>query len=367
MERPALSGGAVAFAAEAGAYHALIDCACGAVVYAEVAAARMPLEVLVLYVMLYNLLAFALQPCLGWFSDLRGVYRAVSAAGPWLVALAVVSGVAFPWTGAVLAGLGNACFHVGVAGALLPRSGGRALEPGIFVGPGAIGIFAGVWMGANLYDWRITMVPLLLGSGVRLWLLVPARTSGPATAERGHVAFLVAVVAALFCSAAIRGAVAGVLTGGWRSSVTAGLMLAAAACCGKCLGGWAADRYGWQRTATLALVLSAPLIFAGTRSLSAAICGMLLFQFSMSVTLAGAYAVMPRRPALAFGLPSLALGLASLPDFTPFPRAHAALVRSLLIPVILVSAAMLWWALAQLNRVRPPSGIRHRSAVYSGS
>ena len=255
---------AVGFAAEGGVMHALVDCACGAVIYREVSAARLPAEVLLSYVLVYSTLAFGLQWMLGLFSDLRGAHRALAAAGPWLTAAGVIAGSVSAWTGAALAGVGNACFHVGVAGALLPRCAGRALEPGIFVGAGALGIFAGVWMGAHVSGWQGVMVALLVAAGIRLWLLLPREEKARSPrAETEQVPWGLAIVVALFVSVVIRSVVAGVLTAGWRSSVPAGLALAVAAGCGKCLGGWLADRFGWQRTAALALVASAPLVFAG--------------------------------------------------------------------------------------------------------
>jgi len=341
-----LPSGALALAAEAGAAHALVDCACGAVIYREVTAQRLSAEVLLWYVLLYNAVAFGLQWVLGLLSDLRGAHRSLAATGPWLTAAAVPVAALFPWTGAVLAGVGNACFHVGAAGALLPRCAGRALEPGIFVGPGAVGIFMGVWMGGQGFEWRGVMAGLLIAAGIRLWFVIP-REQRPRSPEPGmaRVSLGFAIVTALFLSVVIRGLVGGLLTGAWRDSVPAGVALAVAAAGGKCLGGWVADRIGWRRAGTLALAASTPLIFSGMHYLPLAICGLLLFQSTMPVTLAGTYAVMPRWPGFAFGLPSLALLLGMLPGFTPWLRLHPTLVAALLMPVILGSAALLWLGL----------------------
>jgi MFS transporter, FSR family, fosmidomycin resistance protein len=249
--------GELAYGLEAGGMHALVDFACGAVVYREVAAARLPYEVLIGYVLFYNAMAFGLQAGMGWLADLRGHYRVVAAVGPWLVSIGVAFGISMPWVGAAMAGLGNACFHVGAAGALLPLCRGRTLAPGLFVGPGAIGIFAGVWTGANVGGWETVTLVLLMSVGIRLWFLVPSQVALPSghslKVSRGWVLL---VAGALFASVTVRGVVAGVLGGEWRSSVVAGLALAISACCGKCLGGWLADRYGWRASAVTALVMS---------------------------------------------------------------------------------------------------------------
>ncbi|MHC1769630.1 MAG: hypothetical protein AB9869_36000 [Verrucomicrobiia bacterium] len=355
-------------AVEMGGFHALVDCGCGAVIYTEVTAGRMPHEVLVTFVLTYNLLAFGLQWVLGCLSDLRGTYRAAGAWGAWLVAAAVLVRPSSPWGAAALAGVGNAAFHVGVAGALLPRASGRALEAGLFVGPGALGIFSGVWLGANVIEWDVVMFPLVVGAGVRLWFRIPAKTPVPASIEPRSFAALAVVFGALLLSTVIRSGVAGVVVGQWRSSAMAGLLLASAACGGKCLGGWVADRFGWQRTGTMALVASAPFIVAGMHSLALGVCGILLFQMTMAVTLAGMYRVVPRWPALAFGLPSLALVVGTLPDFIPAFQLEAPLILWLLAPVILVSAALLWIGLGWCKRLPEAGGGQVRDAeLLSGA
>lgn len=360
--RPEPSSKTRTLALEMGGLHALVDCGCGAVIYTEVAAGRMPHEVLMVFVLTYNLLAFGLQWVLGGLSDLRGTYRAAAAWGAWLVAAAVLVRPSSPWAAAALAGVGNAAYHVGVAGALLPRASGRALEAGLFVGPGALGIFCGVWLGAQMIEWDVVMFPLLIGTGVRLWFRIPPKTPVPASIEPRSFAALAIVFGALLLSTIIRSGVAGVVVGQWRGSVIAGLLLAAAACGGKCLGGWVADRFGWQRTGTLALVASAPFIVAGMHSLAMGVCGLLLFQMTMAVTLAGMYRAVPRWPALAFGLPSLALVVGTLPDFIPAFQLEAPLTLWLLGPVILISAALLWIGLGCSKQLPEARAVQLRDA-----
>jgi hypothetical protein len=86
---------------------------------------------------------------------------------------------------------------------------------------------------------------------------------------------------------------------------------------GKLVGGMAADRLGWLRASAGALLLSLPLIAFSGGSLVLALPGVLLFQSTMAVTLVAVYALMPRWPATAFGLPCLALIAGSFPTFFP--------------------------------------------------
>ena len=66
---------------------------------------------------------------------------------------------------------------------------------------------------------------------------------------------------------------------------------------------------------------------------------MLVFQFTMPVTLAAVYLALPRRPGLAFGLPCLALLLGALPGLTGYLDPVA--LEPLAAPLVLLSALML--------------------------
>jgi hypothetical protein len=67
---------------------------------------------------------------------------------------------------------------------------------------------------------------------------------------------------------------------------------------------------------------------------------MLVFQFTMPVTLAAVYLAFPRRPGLAFGLPCLALLLGALPGLTGLLDPVA--FKPLATPLVLLSALMLF-------------------------
>ena len=123
----ALAGrSAMGLALRLGLIHALVDATCAAILYAEVAMDRLPYETLVVLVLLYNSLAFGSQWLVGILSDLKGAYRSTAVVGTLLIAAAAVAEPLNPWTGAALAGIGNACFHVGAGAAVLRQSYGRA-------------------------------------------------------------------------------------------------------------------------------------------------------------------------------------------------------------------------------------------------
>lgn len=323
-----------------GLIHALVDATCAAILYAEVALNRLPFETLVALVLVYNSLAFGSQWLVGILADLRGAYRSTAVVGTLLIAAAAVAEPLNPWTGAVLAGIGNACFHVGAGAAVLRQSYGRAAESGIFVGPGALGLVTGLWLGLNSALWRLPLVALLVCSSLWLPRLMPSFAAPAGQRPRASASWLALLVALLLGSVAVRAAVGGLLSGSWRTPAFAGFALAAAALTGKCIGGFSSDRLGWRNSSTLALLLAAPLVAAGLQRFDTALTGMLVLQFTMPVTLAAVYLALPRRPGLAFGLPCLALLLGALPGLTGLLDPVA--FKPFAAPLVIFSALLLF-------------------------
>jgi FSR family fosmidomycin resistance protein-like MFS transporter len=336
---------AMGLAMRLGGIHALVDAACVAVLYAEVALDRLPYDTLTALVLLYNSLAFGLQWLVGILADLRGAYRSTAAIGTWLIAAAVVMQPLNPWAGAVLAGIGNACFHVGAGAVVLRQSHGRAGESGVFVAPGAIGVATGLWLGLNSVLWRLPVIALLVCSSLLLPRLIPSVTVPSVQRPRSISAWLAVPVALLLGSVAIRSAVGGLLSGSWRTSAFASFALAATAMTGKCVGGLLSDRLGWRSSSTLALLLAAPLVAVGLQRFDAALTGMVVFQSTMPVTLAAVYLAIPRRPGLAFGLPCLALLIGALPDLAGL--IDPAALKPFAAPLILLSALALFVGLGK--------------------
>jgi FSR family fosmidomycin resistance protein-like MFS transporter len=112
-----------------------------------------------------------------------------------------------------------------------------------------------------------------------------------------------------------------------------------------------------------ALVLSAPLVSALVLRPEAAIAGMLLFQMTMPVTLKAFHHLLPGRPALAFGVPCLALFLGSLPGLErirlldSWPEALA---------TVLASAALIAVGLLLLGRAGGSVGPRRTLTRAAG-
>jgi FSR family fosmidomycin resistance protein-like MFS transporter len=296
----------------------------------------------------YDLLAFALQTPLGLVTDRYRAARPALLVGLVLVLAAVAtvphSGVATM----VLAGVGNALFHLAAGALVLSGSGGRAGPAGLFVAPGAFGLAMGLKLG------RTGTGPLWpIGVAVALALVIAVLVRPERDADREpepaeiRVPAWTAVVGLLLLSVLVRSYVG--FGASYQAPKTALVLfgLPIAAVCGKALGGFVADRIGWLEASVGALLLSLPLIAFSHGSPPVVIAGVLLFQTTMPVTLTAVYRLMPTRPATAFGLPCLALVLGALPTFYPWGRRFYG--TTTFIVAIAVSAAALYVALRAMG------------------
>jgi MFS family permease len=90
------------------------------------------------------------------------------------------------------------------------------------------------------------------------------------------------------------------------------LTVPAAVFLGKLLGGFLADRFGWQRCTLSALLLSILLLSFAEDYVAAQVLGFFLFNMSMPVTLIALSNLMPRYPGTAFGLTAFVIASGAL-------------------------------------------------------
>ena len=336
-----LSRSPLAHAAALGLVHAAVDASTVTAVFRTTRAIEMSRASAFWIVVAYNLIAFGLQPAVGWISDRWRLPRACLLLGIVLPALALFT----PSTSAVVtlacAALGNALFHVGAGVLVLGHGLEKTAPAGVFVGPGALGLGFGIWYGRNPGLGPAWPLAIALGLALGAWVLLrrrPAEHAGDAPAARAGVRpvvdpgdvprargaagrpasqWIAVAVALLLVSVAVRSLVGGEVTRGCPRSLLLLLGVPLAAFAGKSLGGFIADRIGWLEATGLALLTSTPLIVWGAGHTPLLLLGMLLFQTTMPVTLIAVARALPRFPGVAFGLPCLALVLGSLPALFP--------------------------------------------------
>lgn len=333
-------------AALLGAAHLVVDLATISALLTAAGSGGFSAEWAALLVIGYDVLAFATQPLLGLAADKLGLAAqasalgcALAAAGVWLASLSPVAAVA---AGA----LGNALFHAGGGALSLRLRPGSALEPGLFVAPGALGLFIGRQTGGTelFMPWVLTLLlaaSALVAPALRMPRM-PVKPAFPAVRGFGLVA------AALLGTVAVRSLVGSCVGFPWAAGWPQGLLLAVAVFAGKAAGGALGGRLGWRNVAAAGLLLSAPLLAFGHTSPWASLAGLLCFNMTMAVTLAGLGKMMPGYEGFAFGLTAAAIVAGMTPAI--FPAWQGAFSSApALMALIPATAAALWWALRRLD------------------
>jgi FSR family fosmidomycin resistance protein-like MFS transporter len=352
--------------------HAAVDAGCAVLLWTSYENGALSASTAWSAFFVYNLLAFAVQPVVGLAVDrLRaGKGAAVLGAAATAAALALVA-AAPPaiWPAVLLAGLGNAAFHVGGGVVALRAARGWAGPVGVFVAPGAAGLALGIAAGKAGSAWWPFAAALLALAAV-LWLLpapcfgaaptASARRRAPgarppaspslATAGAGVIVLLLAVVG-------VRSFAGLTLDLPWKTDTALLVALTAAVVGGKAVGGLVADRLGWRPVVVGALLASLPLLALGAAHPAAGMTGVLMVNMTMPVTLAAVAAVLPRgSEGFAFGLTCLALFFGAVPSLLHLP---VVATPTLLAALILPAAGALWVALgppraAATTPARPP-------------
>ncbi|MFI5380041.1 MAG: hypothetical protein ACHRHE_12150 [Tepidisphaerales bacterium] len=320
-------------------------------------------------ILAYGLLAFAVQPLIGWAIDRWRIPTIAAAIGGLMAAAAALLCETAPMPALWLAGLGNALFHVGAGSICLQLARGTSAMPGVFVAPGDIGVILGTYTGRG--DWG--GIQFIIAACVLSGFLVatirchthvsPARRVPDTGPMRLGVA-----LALLFLAVAVRSCVGGVVTAPWLDAPAVWIGIAAAATLAK-VAGVIADRVGWIAFAVPCVLLAAPLTIHASTPASA-MAAMFLVQCAMPVTLAGMARVLPDRPALTFGLASMAIAFGAVPAQI---SGAANFSHTLLLTTQFGCAAAIFAALLLLRpRIRPsvlsdgrgahaPSGSHHWS------
>jgi len=305
-----------------------------------------------LYILLYNFCAFALQLPFGAAVDLLRK-RYPEKKGQWAAYCAVFGAgltIIGAFTHPVILGLGNALFHVG--GGIGTMDEDRKKEKkgallGIFVSPGAIGLYLGTVLGKQLpygFVFSLSITVSFLYMAVSFFLLVKARgyrilqngrkwsliklsEDEDAMQEKGLsespelsdsklplTKYAVTASALLFLVVVIRSYTGMAVTFSWKEGFTAGLLATFCIAGGKALGGILAAKFGDVKIMALSLLLGA-LAYAFSGYMAFGLAALLLFNMTMPVTL---YMIADRFKSLSgfsFGLLTMALFIGFVPVY----------------------------------------------------
>lgn len=314
------------FTAIYGFAHFAVDLACVSAVVlcgAAIGGALSPAET-VLLIVGYDIGAFAFQMPIGALMDKLGCNARCAIAACLVVmagvGLAFSDPAGFAIAAVVLAALGNAVFHCAGGIDVLNVSGNRASLPGAFIAPGAMGVFlAPLLVAASDTALASSVLVGLLLLSTCLLLCLDAENSRRGCSSNADFALpaltptLMAALALLFATIAIRSYAGASMGFPWKADVLLAGIAVSGIVLGKTLGGFVADRLGTIRTSALSLG-AASILFLFSWDVPA--CGVVatsLFNFTMPITLSAMARLVPGAKGLAFGTASFALAIGFVP------------------------------------------------------
>lgn len=271
-----------------------------------------------LYVLLYNFCAFGLQMPLGVIADKLNRNFLLAVVGCAVTASAFGLVYIVPMGAVLAAGCGNAMFHIGGGIDVLNLSEANPAPLGVFVSPGAFGVYFGTIFGKQS-DLPVTLILAALAvSALSISALRKVQKGYPANAafslEGAKAGGAVAAAVCLFFVVCMRSYIGLALNFPWKGEGRLGMMLICAAVFGKVLGGFAAGRFGAVKISVISLGIAA-LLFLFAQIPPMGIFAVLLFNMTMPVTLWAMAKILPGAKGFAFGMLTFGLFLGFLPVY----------------------------------------------------
>lgn len=286
--------------------HLLVDGACCLIMLVSAGTGKKSIEILTPAIILYNTVAFALQPFFGLFADKKGGTNVMACTGCILIGFSAFF-ISMPYAAAVIAGLGNATYHIGGGIYSLNMDRGKAAYAGIFVAPGAVGLFLGELLAnaTDFHKWFILVPMTILGVSVLSIRHIPR--GDETTAEHGKEGFWALPLLLLTIVIVLRSVIGSACIFPWENTEMSGLILVTTVTLGKAAGGIVSDFADRRKTVVSALLLSAPLLAFCESGILTSLAGLFLFNLTMAVTLVEIADRLDGYSGFAFGLTTLAL------------------------------------------------------------
>ena len=272
---------------------------------------HMGFKYVIYFYLVYDILAFSLQPFIGYYFDKNKMYKFGAMIGLSLTLIAVV----FQNLGLVaivITCVGNGVYHT-TAGALISNYYPKRAGPlGYFVAFGAIGVFLGYQV-AKANSMNVYMILGIVVFIASLYLIKDyTKIKTRIKKNFMKIIFFTLVIVT------IRGFVGSILLFPWKEEIALELLLILGIFLGKGLGGLLSDKYGFTKVGLISLIGSLPLLILGFYYPVLAFSGAILFNFTMGITLYIIMDSLGEYKAFAFGLTTLALIIGMTPGLSGY-------------------------------------------------
>lgn len=314
----------------------------------------------------YNFCAFALQMPIGLLADKWNRNSIVAVCGCMLTGIVAFLELFFISryginssyiTAVILVGIGNGLFHVGGGIEALNEGKVRLSPLGVFVSPGAVGIYLGTILGKSNELWYgIPFLILILGGGFMLWW--SERSYGgfcsenvPLTVKwRYNKTVMLTALLCFFVVVVLRSHLGMIFTFPWKKMQAGAVLGLFAVVLGKTAGGILADKIGLKKAIIVSMLLATGCFcFAG--NIFFGVAGLFFFNMSMPMTLYLAAEILNRCRGFAFGLLTFAIFIGFLPAYFGYRQC----TEALLVIYSLLSFCLLfggWWLMDKRKQTK---------------
>jgi len=269
-------------------------------------------DYVIVSMIIYNVAAFVLQAPFGFIIDKALNPKFAAILGLFFVAVSFLF-----WNNIfaalIIAGIGNALFHVGGGSLVLSLKNRKSTFSGIYVAPGGIGLVAGSFLSVSQISIHLLLFPLtLIFLGLILYFIQTPEFNR--TNEKESISdYRALIIVLLMIPIVVRSMTGLTVEFPWKENQFLYLLLIAAIAFGNAFGGILADKYGLRKVGVGGLLVSAPLLAFFTFVPVLGITGAFILNFTMPVTLIAIWNVIPRYRGLSFGLTTVALFIGALP------------------------------------------------------
>lgn len=334
--------------------HLLVDFVCALAMFGRFIEGRNGY----MYILIYNFCAFALQMPLGALMDfvIAGNNSQCRKISFVYTLLGVILTVAGAFTNPAVLGVGNALFHLGGGVGTIHedfKNQWKGMALGIFVAPGALGLFIGTILGRSLGDkllYIIFAVTALMAGLLLMLRLIPDKSCSTdieidkeVNVNRKH--FLMIILC--FLVVIIRSYTGMAVSFDWKTGFAAGLICVIFVVLGKMAGGILAAKFGMKRVIVLSLILAAVCYYFGDCGVFG-VTALFMFNMTMPITL---YLLVNKIRSLSgffFGLLTFGLFLGFLPTYFEISLPFKGNVQGAILSI--ASLVMLFFAVLVTER-----------------
>lgn len=289
--------------------HFIVDFVCAIFVLGKLVPIAESMQDAIMAAIVYNFFAFAFQVPLGYILDKFKVYKYVAIIGMGLIGITYFISSKNIIALASVVGIGNALFHLEGGVNAYAISKGKAFINGLFVAPGALGIFLGTMFNEELI---VSYVPIaLITISIMLLFLIQTQDVNKELTKINSrnisIKSCILIVLLIGVSIIVRSIGGSAIVYTWKTGFVLGFTYTLAIVLGKAIGGLVADKFGLLKVACISLLLSAVCLVLGHNYHMLAYVGIFLFNIPMSITLTILENTLTKKIACAVGLNTMFL------------------------------------------------------------